>query len=223
MAGRGDALRRCWVNGRLRRALAAYLLFNINEWASWIALLVWAYAAHGVRGASLIAVVMLVPAALLASVAATWLGALPTPKALRLGYLAQAVTTTAAGVVVCWTRRSRSWPCSVPRARWPSRSPGRCTTPCCPRSPTPRASSPPATRGPARSRRPRPSSARSSADRSRCGGTRAGCSWPWESVPCCRRSARSGSAPALPAWPSPRASRRRRRCARCSATRPPGC
>ena len=100
MAGRGDALRRCWVNGRLRRALAAYLLFNINEWASWIALLVWAYAAHGVRGASLIAVVMLVPAALLASVAATWLGGLPTPKALRLGYLAQAVTTTAAGVVV---------------------------------------------------------------------------------------------------------------------------
>ena len=100
MAGRGDALRRCWVNGRLRRALTAYLLFNINEWASWIALLVWAYAAHGVRGASLIAVVMLVPAALLASVAATWLGAMPTPKALRLGYVAQAVTTTAAGVVV---------------------------------------------------------------------------------------------------------------------------
>ena len=100
MGGRGDALRRCWQNGRLRRALTAYLLFNINEWASWIALLVWAYAENGVRGASLIAVVMMVPSALLASVAATWLGGLPTPRALRLGYLAQAVTTIAAGVVV---------------------------------------------------------------------------------------------------------------------------
>ena len=26
--GRGDALRRCWANGRLRRALTAYLLFK---------------------------------------------------------------------------------------------------------------------------------------------------------------------------------------------------
>ena len=49
------------ATGRLRRALTAYVLFNVNEWASWIALLVWAYAVHGVRGASVIAVVRLVP------------------------------------------------------------------------------------------------------------------------------------------------------------------
>ena len=40
VGSRGEALRRCWANGRLRRALTAYLLFNINEWASWIALMV---------------------------------------------------------------------------------------------------------------------------------------------------------------------------------------
>ena len=67
MGSRVEAIRRCWANVRLRRALAAYLLFNIGEWANWIALLVWAYSEAGVRGASVIAVVQLVPAALLAS------------------------------------------------------------------------------------------------------------------------------------------------------------
>ena len=67
MGSRGEALSRCWANGRLRRALTAYLLFNINEWASWIALMVWAYDGHGVRGASVIAMSQVVPAALLAS------------------------------------------------------------------------------------------------------------------------------------------------------------
>ena len=100
MGGRGDVLRHCWHNGRLRRALTAYLLFSVNEWASWIAMLVWAYAVDGVRGASVIAVAQLVPTALLASPAAAWLGRLPAPRALRLGYAAQAVTTAAAGAAV---------------------------------------------------------------------------------------------------------------------------
>jgi MFS family permease len=102
VGGRGEALRRCWSNRRLRRALTAYLLFNVNEWATWIALLVWAYAVHGVRGASVIAVVQLVPAALFASVAAGWLARMRAPRALLLGYAAQTVTTgvTAAAILV---------------------------------------------------------------------------------------------------------------------------
>src|SRR5215207_419044 len=99
VGGRGEALRRCWSNRRLRRALTAYLLFNVNEWAGWIALLVWAYAVHGVGGASFIAVVQLVPAALVASVAAGWLGRLPATRALLVGYAAQTMTTGAVAVV----------------------------------------------------------------------------------------------------------------------------
>ena len=85
---------------RLRRALAAYLLFNIGEWANWIALLVWAYSEAGVRGASVIAVVQLVPAALLASVSAAWLGRMPAPRALRLGYAAQAASAATLGTAI---------------------------------------------------------------------------------------------------------------------------
>ena len=92
MGGRAEALRRCWTNRRLRRALTAYALFNINEWATWIALLVWAYATHGVRGASAIAVAQLVPAALTASLLAGWLGRMRATRALLLGYAAQTVT-----------------------------------------------------------------------------------------------------------------------------------
>ena len=100
MGSRGEALSRCWANGRLRRALTAYLLFNINEWATWIALMVWAYGVHGVRGASAIAMAQVVPAALLASPAAAWLGRMRAPQALRLGYALQAVMAAVVGIAL---------------------------------------------------------------------------------------------------------------------------
>lgn len=100
MRGRGDVLRRCWTNGRLRRALTAYLLFNINEWASWIALMVWAYEMHGVRGASVVAMAQVIPAALAASVAAARLGRMRAPEALRVGYAVQAVSAAVVGAAI---------------------------------------------------------------------------------------------------------------------------
>ena len=54
-------MRQALRNPALRRVLAAYLLFNIAEWAIWIALLVWGYGVGGVRGSSAIALVQLVP------------------------------------------------------------------------------------------------------------------------------------------------------------------
>jgi hypothetical protein len=84
-------------NGRLRRALAAYLVFNVVEWATWIAILVWAYEVDGVGGASLMAVVQLVPAALLAPVIAVGLARLPGGAALALGYGVQAMTFLSCG------------------------------------------------------------------------------------------------------------------------------
>src|SRR3954447_8199165 len=89
---RSDVMRKALRNGRLLRVQAAYLLYNIVEWASWIAILVWAYDAGGVRAASALAVVQLVPSALLASPAASWLDRLPRARALTLGYALQALT-----------------------------------------------------------------------------------------------------------------------------------
>ena len=97
---RGEVLRQCWTNPRLRKILAAYLLFNIAEWASWIALLVWAYDWGGVRGASTLALVQLVPAALVAPTLASRLARLRGPRALVVGYAAQAMGALATGVAV---------------------------------------------------------------------------------------------------------------------------
>lgn len=96
---RGEALRGCWTNRRLRRMLAAYLLFNLAEWANWIALLVWAYDQDGVRGSSAIALVQLLPAAVVAPVIAGRLGRMRGPRALRLGYAVQGLAAVVLGTV----------------------------------------------------------------------------------------------------------------------------
>ena len=97
---RADVMLKALRNRRLLRVQAAYLLFNIVEWASWIAILVWAYDAGGVRAASALAVAQLVPSALLASPAATWLDRLPRARALTLGYALQAGSMAAIGLAV---------------------------------------------------------------------------------------------------------------------------
>ena len=87
-------------NRRLLRVQAAYLVYNIVWWASWIAILVWAFDAGGVRASSAVAVIQLVPSALLATPAATWLDRLPRARALTSGYAAQALTLGATGVAL---------------------------------------------------------------------------------------------------------------------------
>lgn len=90
--GRSDVLRRAVANRALGRSLAAFTVFNIAEWASWIALLVWAYDRGGVRSASAISLLQLVPAALLALPCAAFTARLPKRWALSAGYATQAVT-----------------------------------------------------------------------------------------------------------------------------------
>jgi hypothetical protein len=77
--------------------VAAYLVFNLVEWGTWIALLVWGYGEGGVRGSSEIALVQLVPGALLAAPTAALCGRLPRGRALCLGYAAQAAAFLAVG------------------------------------------------------------------------------------------------------------------------------
>jgi Cyclic nucleotide-binding domain len=84
-------------NTSLRRALVAFLIFNVAWWANWIAVLVWAYDWHGVRGASGVALAQLVPAAVLAGPIAAILGRLPRSRALPIGYAVQTATYAALG------------------------------------------------------------------------------------------------------------------------------
>jgi MFS family permease len=86
---RTDVIEGALGNGRLRRALLAFLIFNVVEWASWIAVLVWAYDWAGVGGASALAVAQLVPAAVLASPTASFLARWSRARSLTSGYVAQ--------------------------------------------------------------------------------------------------------------------------------------
>jgi predicted MFS family arabinose efflux permease len=92
------ALQRRVLRSRdLRRVLLAYLAFNIGEWASYIALLVWAFDQGGVRAASAIGLVQLIPAALLAPVGASLLARMSRAGALMTGYGVQAAAFAACG------------------------------------------------------------------------------------------------------------------------------
>jgi len=82
-----DALR----HGPLRRALLAFLVFSVAEFASWIALLVWAYQERGVQAAAVVSVVQLVPAVVVAPTGSV-LGDRPNRgRVLAVGYALQAV------------------------------------------------------------------------------------------------------------------------------------
>jgi MFS family permease len=98
--GRRAVVRRALRNPRVRRVLVAYLIFNVAEWASWIALLVWAYGRGGVQATSGIALVQLLPGALLATPSAALLDRLSRARALTTGYLCQAVTSVALGAAL---------------------------------------------------------------------------------------------------------------------------
>ena len=84
----------------LRRVLLAYFLFNTMEWATWIAILVWAFDTGGAGAAGLIAVVQLVPATIAAPFAGALGDRLPRDRALALGYLTQVVFVLLTGVVL---------------------------------------------------------------------------------------------------------------------------
>lgn len=84
----------------LRRVLLAFFIFNTMEWATWIAILVWAFDSGGAGAAGLIAVVQLVPAAVAAPFAGTLGDRMRRDRALAVGYLIQVVFTLTVGVVL---------------------------------------------------------------------------------------------------------------------------
>jgi MFS family permease len=80
----------------LVRIEAAFLFFNMAEYATWIALLVFAYARGGAAAAGLVSVIQLLPSAVVAPLAAYAGDRFRRDRVLFVGYVVQAVT--AAGV-----------------------------------------------------------------------------------------------------------------------------
>ena len=79
----------------LRRLLLAFLGFNAAEYATWIAILLYAYVASGPESVGVVALVLLVPASIVAPLAASLGDRYPRHRVLLLGYLAYAIGTAA--------------------------------------------------------------------------------------------------------------------------------
>jgi MFS family permease len=79
-------------NRELRRVELAFVAFNVAEWGTWLAMLVYAYAHGGVTAAGVLATAMLVPAALCAPPLAAFAERHPPGRVLVAGYLGQAAS-----------------------------------------------------------------------------------------------------------------------------------
>jgi MFS family permease len=84
----------------LRRVVAGYALFTLTEYAVWIAMLVYAYGRGGATIAGVVALVQLVPAALLAPVFAAVADRRSPVLLLAGGYLVQAAAMAATAVAI---------------------------------------------------------------------------------------------------------------------------
>jgi MFS family permease len=93
-------LRAAATNPSIARAVLAYGGFTIGEWAIWIAMLVYAYQQGGACAAGIVAVVQLLPSALLSPLISGFGDRLPRERMLVASYVAQAagMTVTAAAV-----------------------------------------------------------------------------------------------------------------------------
>jgi len=93
-------LRRVAANRTLRRVEAAFLGFNCAENGVWVAVLVFAYQHGGTTLAAAIAVVQLLPAAVVAPLAATLADRRGGALALWVSYVTQAVTVGATAALM---------------------------------------------------------------------------------------------------------------------------
>lgn len=94
------ALRLVVRRRRLRQSLLAYLLFNMADYATWVALIVFAHGRGGAGAAAAIAVVQLIPPAVVSPFGAVIGDRLHRDHALALGYRLQALTMALAALAL---------------------------------------------------------------------------------------------------------------------------
>ena len=100
MAASLQALRAVVGNGSIRRALLAFFLFNAQEYAVWIAVIVFAFERGGVTAAGTVLVVQLVPAALVAPFTAMIGDRMRRDRALGIGYATQAIANAVLAIAL---------------------------------------------------------------------------------------------------------------------------
>jgi MFS family permease len=87
-------------NPGLLRVELAFVGFNVAEWATWVSILAFAYQVGGAAATGLVAVVQLVPAALVAPLAGVAGDRFQRERVLLGGYLAQAASMAAAAIAL---------------------------------------------------------------------------------------------------------------------------
>lgn len=100
MNGPGATVARIARSRNLRLLLLAFLVFNAAEYATWIAILLYAYQANGPAALGLVALVELLPAAFAAPVAASAADRYPRHRVLAGGYLAYAAGLAATSLAI---------------------------------------------------------------------------------------------------------------------------
>ena len=100
MSGSLQVARAALRNRALRATLVAFLFFSVAEWTRWVALLVYGFDRGGAAGSGLIAVIQLVPAAILTPFTSGLADRFHRPRVLLAGYLVAALGTVAGGIAI---------------------------------------------------------------------------------------------------------------------------
>ena len=100
MSGSLQVARAALRNRALRATLVAFGFFSVAEWTRWVALLVYGFDHGGAAGSGLIAVIQLVPAAVLTPFTSSLADRFHRPRVLLAGYLVAALGTAAGGVAI---------------------------------------------------------------------------------------------------------------------------
>jgi predicted MFS family arabinose efflux permease len=100
LEGIREAYARVARNRSLRRVALAFVVFNAQEYAIWLAFTIYAYGRGGPGEAGAVAIAQLIPAALVAPFAAVLGDRMRRDRALALGYGAQSLAVAACAVAL---------------------------------------------------------------------------------------------------------------------------
>ena len=100
MSGRLAVLASVFRNHALRRVAGAFLAFSIGEWATWVAVIVYAYGRGGAAEAGFVAFIQLVPSVVIAPAAGTLGDRFSRKRVLLVAYVLQTLAMAAAAVAL---------------------------------------------------------------------------------------------------------------------------